>query len=72
MFFSIHPAGYFLMFWMIPLIGYLLFVAIPVTQILHKAGYSRAWVLIGLFPLVSLVFLWIFAFSRWPIEDRVK
>jgi hypothetical protein len=51
----------------------LLLVAIyfvPLTQIIHKAGYSRWWILIWLVPIANIVFLWIFAFSRWPLEDR--
>ncbi len=43
-------------------------VGIPVIQILKKAGYSPFWVLVAFVPLVNLIFLWIFAFSRWPVE----
>ena len=43
---------------------------VPVAQIIHKAGYSRIWILLWFVPIVNLVFLWIFAFSRWPVEDR--
>ncbi len=50
------------------LVIYFVLIGIPIMQILKKIGYSRAWVLIGFVPLINLIFLWIFAFSRWPIE----
>lgn len=31
-----------------------------------RAGYSSWWALLGLFPPVGVVLLWVFAFSRWP------
>ena len=49
---------------------WLVVVGIPVTQILHRTGFSRAWVLIGLVPVVNLIFLWIYAFIRWPVEGE--
>ncbi|HEV2560513.1 MAG TPA: hypothetical protein VGT78_00085 [Rhizomicrobium sp.] len=58
--------------WASMLLIYFLIFVLPVMQIIHKAGYTRAWVLIGFVPVVNLIFLWIFAFSRWPIENRVK
>jgi len=50
----------------------LIAVAIPMSQILHRTGFSRAWILV-LFvplPLVPLVFFWIYAFMRWPVEGE--
>lgn len=51
--------------WMFWLVGFLVF-ALPMMEVIHKAGYSRAWILIWFVPLVNIIFLWIFAFSRWP------
>lgn len=45
---------------------YFLILGIPIMKILNKAGYSRAWILILIVPLVNLVMLWVFAFARWP------
>jgi uncharacterized membrane protein YhaH (DUF805 family) len=36
------------------------------VRILHKAGYSGWWVLIGFVPLVNIVMVWVFAFADWP------
>jgi len=53
---------------LVVLVLYLVVFGIPIMQIVKKAGYSRAWVLVFFIPVVNLVFLWIFAFSRWPVE----
>jgi hypothetical protein len=37
------------------------------VKILSKAGYSGAWVLIGLVPIANLVMFLVFAFSDWPV-----
>lgn len=42
---------------------------VPVWRILTKAGYSGAWSILGFVPLLNIIMLWIFAFSRWP-RDR--
>lgn len=55
--------------WGVGLIGFLIF-AIPGAMILRKAGYSAWWVLIALVPLLNIIMFWVFAFSRWPVEER--
>ncbi len=54
----------------VALVAVIVIYFVPITQIIHKAGYSRWWILIWLVPIANIVFLWIFAFSRWPLEDR--
>jgi hypothetical protein len=39
---------------------------IPGWRIARKAGYPGAVSLLLLIPMLNIVFLWIFAFSRWP------
>ena len=51
-------------------LGAVIFVLVPVAQIIHKAGYSRLWILAWFVPLLNVIMLWVFAFSRWPVEDR--
>jgi len=42
------------------------------AQIFKKAGYSGAMCNMLLIPVINaIVFLW-FAFSRWPIQDKVR
>lgn len=36
---------------------------------LRKAGFSGAWSLLLIVPMVNLVALWIFAFISWPVDD---
>ena len=31
-----------------------------------KAGFSGWWVALSLVPVVGLVLLWVFAYSKWP------
>jgi hypothetical protein len=55
--------------WAMPIIMPLLiitFLAIPVANILHRAGRSRWWTILAFIPLLNLIGLWVFAFTRWP------
>lgn len=49
------------------LLSGILFVP-PMWRIVSKAGYSGAWSLLALVPVLNLLLLWVFAFSRWPNE----
>jgi hypothetical protein len=61
-------------------LGVLLFVYLAIlilsiiaaVKVVTKAGYSGWWVLITLVPLVGAVFVFIFAFSTWPITREVQ
>jgi hypothetical protein len=50
-----------LLFW----IG--LFV-VPVWRIVAKAGFAGPLSLLAFIPIVNVVLLWVFAFSKWPVE----
>jgi hypothetical protein len=55
--------------WMMPVVMPLLFVivvGIPLAQVLHRAGRSRWWTIVAFIPLLNLIGLWVFAFTRWP------
>jgi len=61
--------------WFMPPVVFLLLlfiVGIPIAQVLHKSGRSRWWVILAFVPLVNLIALWVFAFSRWPSLDRAS
>ncbi|WP_368647940.1 hypothetical protein [Castellaniella ginsengisoli] len=51
---------------LLPLVGYLVLIGIPAAVIVGKAGYSKAWVILAFIPVVNLIALWVFAFSKWP------
>ena len=55
--------------WGVGLVGFLIFT-IPGAMILRKAGYSGWWILISLIPMLNVIMFWVFAFARWPIEER--
>jgi len=42
------------------------FVSFPIAK---KAGYSKWWSLIMCLPLLNVILVWSFAFSKWPIEN---
>ena len=49
------------------------FYGLCLWRIVGKTGYNPALSLLGWIPYVGpLVFLPVFAFSRWPIEERLK
>jgi hypothetical protein len=39
----------------------IIIVAVPVANILHRAGRSRWWTILAFVPLVNLIGLWVFA-----------
>ena len=41
---------------------------IPLWRIVAKAGYSGTWSLMLFVPMVNMVMIWVFAFSKWPVE----
>jgi hypothetical protein len=41
-------------------------------RILTQAGYSPWWSLIAIVPVVSLIFLLVFAFQKWPVTQRAE
>ena len=47
-------------------------VGVPFASVLHRAGGSRWWTLIAFIPLLNLIGLWVFAFSRLPTVDRAS
>ena len=60
--------------WIMPIVMPLLFallVGIPISHILHRAGRTRWWTLIAFIPIINLIGLWVFAFSRWPRFEKL-
>ncbi len=41
----------------------------PASRILKRAGLSPWMALLFAIPLVNIIFLWIFAYMRWPRDD---
>jgi energy-coupling factor transporter transmembrane protein EcfT len=42
------------------------------VKVVTKAGYSGWWVLITFVPLIGMVFIFVFAFSTWPVTREVQ
>ena len=47
----------------VALIAFIIWINV---RILNKAGYSGWWSLILFVPIVSIIMVYVFAFSQWP------
>jgi hypothetical protein len=45
-------------------------VGFPISQVLHRIGFSRWWALLWFIPFINVVGLWMVAFRKWPIQAR--
>jgi hypothetical protein len=52
-------------------IALLIFHVVVYWRIASKAGYNGALALLVIIPLVNIVPMCMFAFSRWPLEERL-
>ena len=64
-----HGMGFGL-FQLLFVLAYILVFMVPVWKIVSKAGYSGAWSLLALIPLLNIIMLWVFAFARWPNAEE--
>jgi hypothetical protein len=62
---AIPPEWHWLMAIVLPRVMIIL-VGVPGANILHRAGRSRWWTILVFIPLLNLIGLWVFAFTRWP------
>jgi hypothetical protein len=51
--------------WIIVIIVLALY-GVPAAKILGRAGYSKWWTIVFFVPVLNIVALWVFAYSRWP------
>lgn len=56
--------------WLIVLVVVLVTWVIPLAKVLMRAGFSPLWVVVSFVPILNIVGLWVFAYSRWPGESR--
>jgi uncharacterized membrane protein YhaH (DUF805 family) len=47
-------------------------VGFPISQVLHRIGFSRWWALLWFIPFINVVGLWMVAFRKWPIDAAQK
>ena len=51
---------------------FILFILWLGSKILEKAGFDKKWVFCLLIPVVNIIIIWVFAFSKWPnLKDDV-
>jgi len=51
----------------VPLLALLI---VPAWRIFQRAGFSGAWALLMLVPMVGILALWILAFLKWPSDKE--
>lgn len=51
----------------VPLLALLI---VPAWRIFQRAGFSGAWALLMLVPLVGMLALWILSFVKWPSDTE--
>ncbi len=44
-------------------------VAIPAARILRRTGFNPWLAILYVIPIVGWVFIWVFAYARWPKVD---
>jgi len=60
---------------LILLLTLLLIVLIPLLifgPIAKKAGFSKWWGFVMIVPFLNIIMVWVFAFTKWPIEEEIK
>ena len=62
----------FVVVYLLFVFGALAFMLVMNWKIASKAGYSGALSLLMLIPLVNLVIIALFAFSKWPIQQQLE
>ena len=57
-------------FWQIIIILFMLGLSVAWTlllaRIIGKAGFNKWWAIVTLIPGLNIIFVWVFAFSKWP------
>ncbi len=58
-------------FFLLPI--FILFILWLGSKILEKAGLDRKWVFCLLIPVINIIMIWVFAFTKWPnLNSHVK
>ena len=42
------------------------------ARIAGKAGFNKWWAVVTFIPLINIVFVWVFAFSKWPVLESER
>lgn len=48
---------------------YILLLVVPLWKIITKAGRKGVWSFVIFLPVLNIIFLWLFAFSKWPAQN---
>lgn len=50
---------------LVPVLGVIAVAVLLGVSVLRRAGWSPAWSVLAIIPLVNVVFLWLFAYGHW-------
>ncbi len=59
-------------FELLVLVVIILVIIVPAWRIVSKTGYPGVLSLLFLVPVVSIIMLFVLAFSKWPIEKQLE
>ncbi|MGA7668120.1 MAG: hypothetical protein WBW13_25285 [Pseudolabrys sp.] len=57
--------------WLI-FIFFIVVLGIPIARILTRIDYIKWWTIVYYILFVTIVGIWILAYSRWPAVDRTR
>lgn len=66
------PSLFQQLFYLVFFVFWIGVVAIPLWRIATRAGYPGVVSLLLWIPLLNIVFLWLFAFMKWPNERKAQ
>jgi hypothetical protein len=57
-------------FVMLCAVAFIILSVYPIFRIVSRTGHSGWWCLVSFVPVLNWIFLWVFAFARWPAIDK--
>jgi hypothetical protein len=52
------------------LLLFAIFVFWLARRILEKAGFNPLWAFVLVIPVVNVIMIWVFAFTKWPAFEK--
>ena len=53
------------------MLGLCLAWTLLLARIVGKAGFNKWWSVITFVPILNVIFIWVFAFSEWPVQKPI-
>jgi glucan phosphoethanolaminetransferase (alkaline phosphatase superfamily) len=69
---SLAVVGAAFLIWSIFILSFAVLIAVVWWQIFKKAGFHPSLGLLMLLPIVNIIMLFVFAFTKWPVYDKLS